>query len=1061
MRQNETGSRDRTLKKNDEQAFTEAYWIGLEPDPDITVSQWADQYRVLSAKTSAEAGKWDTERTPYLREIMDSLSPGCAATDICFMKGSQIGGPLALDTPIPTIDGWTTMGEIQPGETVFDEKGKPALVTGVSEIFAGRDCFRITFSDGATFIADASHLWTVWDEKKYTARRKRTIRTEELSTSFKTTGAKPRNRYAVDVTRPLDLPDIDLPVAPYSLGMWIGNGHSNCNQISCHRDDAEEVASLIREDGFKALVRVAKWAKGKVADIIIDHLSLMTVPGVCLRGHDSAILGKTSVGKCAECARQRSMKYQYGEPVDPPLPRRERFMEVISRIGLRNAKRIPEVYLRAGAGQRLRLLQGLMDSDGSITKKGRSEFGTTSEALAFQVFELMTSLGLKPSVYPTAAGRRKIGPKVCVTAPGFRLSFHAYRDLPVFRLSRKYDRLPGLNGRRVSETRRRRIISIERVESVPVRCIEVYSENRLFLAGRKMVPTHNTESGNNWIGFIIDVTSGATMAVQPTVELAKRNSKLRIDPMIEDCERLRGKVRDMKSSRKGGPESDTVLLKEFPGGVLVLSGANSAAGLRSLPCRFIFLDEVDAYPTDVDGEGDPIQLAKARTRTFSRRKIFAVSTPTIDGKSRIKQLYDASDQRRFHIPCPRCEHFQALKWENIVWPKGEPQKAAYRCESCRELIQNHEKSDMLPKGRWIAGSPGPDEYAKPIGFHLSALYSPVGWYSWGDAAAEFVEANKSGPEKLKVFVNTILGETWKEKSDAPDWKKLYDRRELYPTGIVPGPVVFLTLGADVQKDRIEWEVVGWGKGKQSWSIDRAVIMGDTSTQAPWDDLDGVIERQYPSTRGADALFPIRMSAIDSGYNTNEVYSYVRQKSPHAVVAVKGVDNAGLMVGSASPVDVTIRGTRLKKGMRVYPLGVGMIKAELYGWLQFEKPKDGDPYPPGYCHFPQYDEEYFHQLTAERLVTHKIKGYNRLVWEKHRDRNEALDLRVYARAAACLVGIDRLRDDEWDELISQVGASGAPIASPPSSPTGEGAPDAPPPPRLPDPTPPQRRKSKWL
>lgn len=580
-----------------------------------------------------------------------------------------------------------------------------------------------------------------------------------------------------------------------------------------------------------------------------------------------------------------------------------------------------------------------------------------------------------------------------------------------------------------------------------------------------------TECGNNWLGFIIDVTSGATMAVQPTVDLAKRNSKLRIDPMIEDCERIRGKVKEMKATRRGGPDSDTVLLKEFPGGVLVLSGANSAAGLRSLPCRFIFLDEVDAYPSDVDGEGDPVQLAKARTRTFSRRKVFAVSTPTVEGKSRIQSLWDGSDQRRFHLPCLRCNHMQWLKWENIFWPKGEPSKAAYRCEACKGTIQNHEKTDMLAKGKWIATAPGANEYSKPIGFHLSALYSPVGWYSWGEAAEEFVEANKGGPEKLKVFVNTILGETWKEKSDAPDWKKLYDRRELYPAGVVPPPVLFLTLGADVQKDRIEFEVVGWGKGKQSWSIERDVIMGDTSDERVWGEFDRVLERTYSSAR--DPLdhkldFPIRMAAIDSGYNTNEVYSFVRGKSPARVVAVKGVDNAGLMVGAASAVDVTIRGMRIKTGMRVYPVGVGMIKSELYGWLQLEKPADGRPFPPGYCHFPQYDEEYFRQLTAERLVTHKVKGYNRLIWEKHRDRNEALDLRVYARAAACLVGIDRLRDHEWDELIAEVGASDASI-SPPSDATSDARPggagdppdDKPPTPPPQRPNPMQRRKSRWL
>lgn len=574
-----------------------------------------------------------------------------------------------------------------------------------------------------------------------------------------------------------------------------------------------------------------------------------------------------------------------------------------------------------------------------------------------------------------------------------------------------------------------------------------------------------TECGNNWLGYIIDVTSGATMAVQPTVDLAKRNSKLRIDPMIEDCERLRTKVRELKSTRKNGPESDTVLLKEFPGGVLVLSGANSAAGLRSLPCRFIFLDEVDAYPADVEGEGDPVQLAKARTRTFSRRKIFCVSTPTIDGKSRVKSLWDESDQRRYHLPCPHCNHFQYLKWENVVWPKGDPAKAAYRCEGCRELIQNHEKEEMLAAGKWIPMAPGEDGISKSIGFHLSALYSPVGWYSWGQAATEFVEANKGGPEKLKVFVNTILGETWKEKGDAPDWKLLYDRREIYPLGTVPLPVVFLTAGVDVQKDRLECEVVGWGKGKQSWSIDYTVIMGDTSTQAPWAELELLLQRQFQGERPAgqpSASFPIRLMAVDSGFQTNDVYSWVRTKQPTQVIAVKGVENAGLMVGTASAVDVTIRGVRIKKGFRVYPLGVNMIKSELYGWLQLEKPADGKPFPPGYCHFPQYDEETFKQLTAERLVTHKVKGFNRLIWEKHRDRNERLDCRVYARAAASLVGLDRLRDLEWDQLMAEVGS----VIESESTPSEEGGsrleqtvPNPPPPPK--PPPPPQRRKSKWL
>jgi phage terminase large subunit GpA-like protein len=575
-----------------------------------------------------------------------------------------------------------------------------------------------------------------------------------------------------------------------------------------------------------------------------------------------------------------------------------------------------------------------------------------------------------------------------------------------------------------------------------------------------------TECGNNWLGYIVDVTSGATMAIQPTVDLAKRNSKLRIDVMIDDCERLREKVKEKKQG-KSTKEGDTILLKEFPGGVLVLTGANSAAGLRSLPCRFIFADEVDAYPADVEGEGDPVALAKARTRTFSRRKVFIVSTPTVDGKSRIQIAWEASDKRRYHVPCPHCDHFQWLKWENVVWPKGEPQKAQYRCESCRELIPEHHKDGMLARGRWVAESPGADECEKPIGFHLSALYSPLGWFSWADCAKQFISATKEGPEALKVFVNTVLGEVWKEKADSPDWKVLYDRRELYPTGIVPAACVFLTCGVDVQKDRIEYEIVGWGKGRQSWSVEYDVIMGDTSTEDVWKKLWNVTDRHYRSAKDAMFPFPIRMVAVDSSYNTNEVYNRVRLKSQDRVIAVKGNDTLGLLIGAASAVDVTVRGVRLKKGFRYYPVGVNLVKSELYGWLQLEKPADGQPFPPGYCHFPQYDEEAFKQLTAERLVTHKVKGFNRLIWEKHRDRNERLDCRVYARAAAALVGIDRLRDEDWDQLIADVGASQPPLAGAeyvaanelPGE-TGPELPPDPPPPAAP-PAAPQRRKSRWL
>src|SRR5512135_1150662 len=274
-------------------------------------------------------------------------------------------------------------------------------------------------------------------------------------------------------------------------------------------------------------------------------------------------------------------------------------------------------------------------------------------------------------------------------------------------------------------------------------------ERTVFMKGAQI---GGTECGNNWIGYVIHQAPGPMMAVQPTVEMAKRNSKQRIDPLIEESDVLRDLVQSPRSRDSG----NTVLSREFPGGVLVMTGANSAVGLRSMAARFLFLDEVDAYPGDVEGEGDPVNLALARTRTFARRKVFMCSTPKITGMSRVESAYEESDKREYWVPCPLCREFQTLKFAQLRWPKGEPQKAVYVCEHCGQEIQNHQKHWVLPRGAWRATAKGDGRTA---GFHLSSLYSPVGWFSWGDAAKQFEQAQKN-PSLLQVFVNTVLGEPW-------------------------------------------------------------------------------------------------------------------------------------------------------------------------------------------------------------------------------------------------------------------------------------------------------------
>ena len=558
-------------------------------------------------------------------------------------------------------------------------------------------------------------------------------------------------------------------------------------------------------------------------------------------------------------------------------------------------------------------------------------------------------------------------------------------------------------------------------------------ERTVFMKGAQI---GGTECGNNWIGYVIHQAPGPMMAVQPTVEMAKRNSKQRIDPLIEESEVLRALVSDPRSRDSG----NTVLSKEFPGGVLVMTGANSAVGLRSMAARYLFLDEVDGYPGDVEGEGDPVNLATARTRTFARRKVFMCSTPKITGMSRIEAAFEESDKRWYWVPCPVCREFQTLKFAQVRWPKGETGKAVYVCEHCGQEIQNHQKQSMLARGEWRPSAVGD---GKTAGFHLSSLYSPIGWFAWSDAAKQFEQAQKN-PALLQVFVNTVLGETWTLLGEAPEWQKLYDRRESYKVGTVPIGVLFLTAGADVQKDRIEVEIVGWGRGKESWSVDYRVFEGDTSRPQVWEKLTALLNETFTTTSGVE--LPVLQLAVDSGFAATEVYQWARRQGGRVVV-IKGDSRAPALLGPAAPVEVGPLGKRITRGVRVWPVNSGMAKEELYRWLRLDRPTDEDvekgvPFPPGYCHFPRYGEEYFKQITAEQLVTKIVKGYRRHQWQKMRERNEALDCRVYARAAASRVGIDRYQEKHWRATEERLGlqtksrqsASSRPQpAAPPSKP----------------------------
>jgi phage terminase large subunit GpA-like protein len=530
-----------------------------------------------------------------------------------------------------------------------------------------------------------------------------------------------------------------------------------------------------------------------------------------------------------------------------------------------------------------------------------------------------------------------------------------------------------------------------------------------------------TEAGNCFLGFIIHQAPGPALAVQPTVELAKRNSRQRIDPLIEESPALRDKVKPARARDAG----NTMLSKEFAGGILIMTGANSAVGLRSTPARYIFLDEVDAYPASADEEGDPVSLAEARSLTFAhRRKVFLVSTPTIRGLSRIEREFEASDQRRFFVACPHCGAEQWLKFERLRWEKGRPETAAYACEGCDGTIAEHHKTAMLEHGEWRATATSSDP--STIGFHLSALYSPVGWLSW-ERIARGWEAAQGSDEAIRAFRNTILGETWVETGEAPDWRRLYDRRGSWPAGTVPRGGLFLTAGADVQKDRIEVDVWAWGRGLESWLVDHVVIDGGPEHAETWSRLAELLMRTWPHASGA-ALQVARL-AIDTGYEASAVYAWSRRQGFAQVAPIKGVEgfNRASPVSGPTYVDATEGGKRIRRGARLWTVAVSTFKAETYRFLRLERPTadeiaSGASFPPGTVHLPDWvDDEWLKQFVAEQLVTVKTKrGFARLEWQKLRERNEALDCRVYARAAVWIAGADRWSEARWADLEAQLG-----------------------------------------
>lgn len=533
-----------------------------------------------------------------------------------------------------------------------------------------------------------------------------------------------------------------------------------------------------------------------------------------------------------------------------------------------------------------------------------------------------------------------------------------------------------------------------------------------------------TECGLNWIGKIIDHDPAPMLIVMPNLEDARTFSRIRLAPMLRDTPRLRGKVKDARGKKKDrdGAAANQTTHKTFPGGHLTIVGSNSPSGLAAKPIPNVYVDELDRFELSAGTEGDQIQLARRRMQNFWKKKILLTSTPGVKGISRIEAYFLMSDQRKYHVPCPFCYTYQELKWGNCKWEKDEEGEPLYdtvhfECVSkeCRGKITDRHKLQLVEAGRWVKTKPE-NEIA---GFHLWVAYSP--WVTWVQLVKEFRTAIKGGDESLKAFINTMLGETWEEKGDAPEWQILANRADHYLPWQVPAGVMFLTAGVDVQGDRIEVSVWGWGHHEEAWFIGHEIIYGDMDSDDTARELDNFLLFKRFEQPTAGRALSITCAAVDAAHKNNSVYRYARARG--SVRAVRGASSpTAPRVGSPSMQDINWKGEKVEKGVKLWSLGTHLLKATIYQRLRLKE------VGPRFIHFCQLlPDEWYRQLTAERLVTRRDKNHQpKQEWVRIRERNEALDCFVYAYAAALMVGLERI---PWDYIDLPTGRAPAPRPTP--------------------------------
>jgi phage terminase large subunit GpA-like protein len=542
------------------------------------------------------------------------------------------------------------------------------------------------------------------------------------------------------------------------------------------------------------------------------------------------------------------------------------------------------------------------------------------------------------------------------------------------------------------------------------------------IAIRKSAQTGFTTLFLAYAGYLIDQDPCRIMIVQPTTGALSDFNRDKLAVAIENSPALAAKVRT-QVSRSGG--SSTVTSKVYPGGSLTLAIANSAADLRSKTIKVALLDEVDEYPDDLNGQGDPIGMVEARQESFlmsGEWKRLYNSTPTIKGASRINRYFEAGDQRYWHMPCPGCgDHFRfVFDRKHFKFAETFPYGAHYVTPCCGTIVEGHEKVSLMTKGKWIATDPKLGAYPS---YHFDALTSP--FVPWDKIAERFTIA-AGDPQKLKTFENLTLGLPFDMKGDAPDHVQLMARadRDL-KRGHIPPMGLILVGSADVQMNGIWYVIKAYGPDRQSWRVDAGYIAGSTEDphSGAFAALEEIRTKRWPDAFGSART--VDLFGVDSGYRSHVVYTWVRGKP--ATFALKGLDGwSRPAIGQPSPQDIDFAGKRIRNGAMVWGVGTWPLKGAFYSDLRKTAGTSGSDltFPPGYCHFGGWmDEVYYRQITSEYLGDENFRGRVRRIWMVRKgEENHLLDCEIYGAALADYVGVSRMTPEQWAELAADRGVS---------------------------------------